>query len=183
MQNSFPSEVVQKAFRPKFGPHNKKQDTRISLPYIPNLTFKIARFLKQYGIQTVSKKGQTIGSLLMKNSPSVQKEPKDIVYKIPCQDCNKFYIGQTSRYLSKRISEHQTDLQNQNQDSATTVHSLQTGHTIAFTNAHPLETEQYLAKRLKLESLYISTSKTVLNRKPETEIHPDFIRLFNLITK
>lgn len=51
----------------------------------------------------------------------------NVVYKYHCDNCNKLYIGQTSRHLGKRISEHVS------------------GHlkTDVFTHEHPLNKENF----------------------------------------
>jgi len=35
---------------------------------------------------------------------------KNIVYKLPCKDCDATYVGQTKRKLNTRISEHRKDI-------------------------------------------------------------------------
>lgn len=34
----------------------------------------------------------------------------NVVYKINCADCNKFYIGQTKKHFETRIKEHRNDI-------------------------------------------------------------------------
>ena len=45
-----------------------------------------------------------------------EKTPKDlesnVVYEIPCSECNGVYIGTTGRYFKKRLSEHIADCKN-----------------------------------------------------------------------
>ena len=31
---------------------------------------------------------------------------KEVIYEIPCKDCEKLHIGETGRTLKKRVSEH-----------------------------------------------------------------------------
>ena len=70
----------------------------------------------------------------------------NVIYQIPCKDCNATYCGQTRRPLHLRLSEHQrftnnsksftsTDLQ---YTSAVAHHAHTTGHTIDFKSTHIL---------------------------------------------
>ena len=69
---------------------------------------------------------------------------RNVIYQIPCKDCNATYCGQTRRPLHLRLSEHQrftnnsksftsTDLQ---YTSAVAHHAHTTGHTIDFKSTH-----------------------------------------------
>ena len=71
---------------------------------------------------------------------------RNVIYQIPCKDCNATYCGQTRRPLYLRLSEHQrftnnsksftsTDLQ---YTSAVAHHAHTTGHTIDFKSTHIL---------------------------------------------
>ena len=42
-----------------------------------------------------------------------------VVYKIPCKNCPKVYIGQTGRQLGTRVKEHQTDVENNEKQNYT----------------------------------------------------------------
>ena len=42
----------------------------------------------------------TVKNQLIKNSNA--DEPKGRIYKIPCSNCNLFYVGQTGKELEKR---------------------------------------------------------------------------------
>ena len=44
------------------------------------------------------------------------------VYRIPCDDCSKCYIGETKRALTLRLREHQANCRNQKQHSAVVDH-------------------------------------------------------------
>ena len=57
-----------------------------------------AIFKPSYKLNVLSKLKSQI-SLLNKSN---------VVYKLNCEDCEEFYIGQTTRRLKKRIQEHKT---------------------------------------------------------------------------
>ena len=51
---------------------------------------------------------QGMKQMLFRPKDPIPKEKKTgVIYKIPCQDCNTNYIGETGRALSTRIKEHQ----------------------------------------------------------------------------
>ena len=71
---------------------------------------------------------------------------RNVIYQIPCKDCNAIYCGQTRRPLHLRLSEHQrftnnfksftsTDLQ---YTLAVAHHAHTTGPTIDFKSTHIL---------------------------------------------
>jgi len=53
---------------------------------------------------------------------------KNIVYKLPCKDCDATYVGQTKRKLNTRISEHRRDI-----SKKTGKHSVITEHRTTIT--------------------------------------------------
>ena len=82
-----------------------------------------------------------------KSSVPPEKQ-KNLIYKIPCHDCEDFYIGQTSRLLVKRIKEHEacyrlnnyTDSSTGNIKSAPAKHARENGHVIDWKKTSILTT-------------------------------------------
>ena len=67
----------------------------------------VTKIKKEYGITAVYKKTQTLGDILLKKGRRVKKEyKKNTVYKIPCAECPKAYVGQSTGTLKKRNQEH-----------------------------------------------------------------------------
>eukprot|EP00061_Rhincodon_typus_P005981 g26136.t1 len=52
----------------------------------------------------------------------------NVIYKIPCKDCNKHYTGQTGRELATRIHEHQLATKRHDQYSLVSIHTDQENH-------------------------------------------------------
>ena len=79
---------------------NQSQTNRgfITLPYLRGISEKIARTLNQFNINVGHKPVMTIGSILKKPKDKFSKDlSTGVIYKINCKDCDKVYIGQTSR--------------------------------------------------------------------------------------
>ena len=78
-----------------------------TLPYTKGITEPLWRTFKKHNIKVYSKPLRT----LQREFPSMEHKPQseeetNIVYKIPCKDCNRNYIGETGRSFKTRKSEH-----------------------------------------------------------------------------
>ena len=92
-----------------------------------------------------------------------------VVYKINCRDCNGCYIGQTGRYLKKRIYEHQYSLRSTNFTSGLKEHCLNCLHSFDFGSVDILEQgikNKY--KRESLESIHILRNRNNVNLMVES---------------
>ena len=86
---------------------------------------------------------------------------KEVVYRIPCQDCEASYIGETSRSLRKRISEHKYAVKSNDRKNGVAVHAWDNQHRPDWDAAEILEREPHFMKRRVLEAIWIQ--KTSLN--------------------
>ena len=70
--------------------------------------------------------------MLIKNSPDT-----DIgcIYRVPCNDCNKIYIGQTGKSLQARIKQHKYNIRGAQESDAVFLHVRDSSHSINFNNA------------------------------------------------
>ena len=84
-----------------------------------------------------------MGNLLAPSHPNQRQEDKKYcVYKIPCAQCNKVYIGETKRKIITRIKEHQNACKRAVQngmvhskgenDMGLPLHHLREGHSFDF---------------------------------------------------
>lgn len=74
-------------------------------------------------------------------------------------NCNKVYIGETSRNRDTRINEHKTKLKSLSTDSKLVEHILEYKHQFDFSNTKTLARETNWRKRIMKES--ILTSRTL----------------------
>ncbi len=91
------------------------------------------------------------------------------VYKIPCKNCEKCYIGETGRPLHVRINEHRKS--NVNLFSSTVNrHANEFSHEIAYDNVEILSFENNSIKRKLLESYYLQNYLTFNGNKSSFEL-------------
>ena len=113
----------------------------ISVPYYPALAKPLRQISDCHNISLRFTSNRNLRNMLTKTK--TQPPPhttRNVIYQIPCKDCNAAYCGQTRHPLHLRLSEHQrftnnsksftsTDLQ---YTSAVAHHAHTTGHTIDF---------------------------------------------------
>ena len=131
----------------------KKEEKKnlLVLPYNKNLNY-IKPLLR---INLVFTFPSTIKNILVKNS-SCNKKP--CIYNIPCKNCGGFYIGQTSKTLSTRISQHKMCVRTGNESSAIFKHHQEFDHPVTWENAHELYFISNFIKRNLLESIIIKST-------------------------
>ena len=109
------------------------------------------------------------------------KDTVDSVYKIPCKQCPKAYVGESSRKLSVRLKEHISDVDKASQatytraqrkasestfhKSALTDHATQVNHLIDWDNTKVVGRESDRDRRWIREAIRIrQEGQRALNR-------------------
>ena len=87
----------------------------------------VSQLLSKFNVRVVYKYENTIKNLLIKNSPN---NDRCCIYKIPCKQCNRFYIGQTAKSVPKRISQHKRCITRCESSSALFMHMSSLDHPI-----------------------------------------------------
>lgn len=133
----YPKYLIDKAFKnAKTTFYNNKpkepfpNKNLLVLPYNRELEKKKYIF-KRLKVNVIFKNVQSIRSHLIKNSPELSP---GCIYSIPCKDCEKKYIGQTSKTLEKRITQHKYSIRTGQESNAIFLHLRDTTHTIDFDN-------------------------------------------------
>lgn len=113
------------------------------------------------------------------------KDQINSIYNIPCngkngEKCTKSYVGQSKNQLKKRLNQHERDVLNAEKKTpaqtatqtpavddctALVTHTRETKHSPDFDNVSILEREQYLSRRLLMESLQICCHDTMNKRR------------------
>ena len=119
------------------------------------------RFFSSWLFISFKRDIRSIRVALYKNSP--ENAPKNVIYKIPCADCESCYVCKTTRHLNYRITEHKRDVRNKKKENAISKHVERTGHSIAWDNVKPISSTKngkYLSAK---ENILITTTDRTVN--------------------
>ena len=110
------------------------------LPYIKNTSEEIERECRRFGVKVVFKSYGTLRQALVKvKTPREDLEKKDVVYEVPCMDCDKSYIGETGRNLKKWIVEHKYAIKRKDDKNGIVVHANNHSHRVDWEGARSLK--------------------------------------------
>ena len=109
--------------RTKQGKTNKKKSrpkqhdhkTPMMIPYVEGVSEAVARVYSRYGISTAMRPHMTIWNLLVhpKDKVTTEKKTAECIYRIPCKNFLRVYIGETERSFGIRIKEHRKEVEAQ----------------------------------------------------------------------
>lgn len=140
------------------------------LPYLEQLTPKLINILKNDQLKIAKYNVKTVHQLF---SVTKDKTPvlsnSNVIYSIPCGECDSLYIGQTSQWLKTRITQHRSDCRINKYSCALAIHSINSNHIIDFHRVKILEKETNYKNRLFLEMVHINKTPNTLNFKTDVE--------------
>lgn len=176
-ENDYPLNLINKIFKNRIHKYynssekvhkpldNNKKNSYLSLPYINGLSQKLQNLFKKYKINVCHKAYNLLTSNFSKlKSKTPNNKKSNVVYKIPCENCDSVYIGQTSQYLENRIKSHKYDKKN---STALSSHEKSKNHTFNYNKAEILATEPNVKKREFLEMVCIKKQKNAVNDKTD----------------
>ena len=115
-ENDYPNWFIKKALKKRKAQAQVKlqEEERhtglVILPFIPGITERLKRLLKNHQIKVATKPLRTVGNMLPSLKDKISKfDQRGVVYKIPCLDRTGVYIGETGRSFKTRRKEHQRD--------------------------------------------------------------------------
>ena len=150
--NGYPERFIHSSHLSRPRPTSKAETeglTTLTLPYLKGPSEAIRRVLEPLNIQTFFRLTRTLRQILCHpKDPVPAHQQAGVVYKIPCSDCSKSYIGQTGRTLAQRVKEHQRAVRTFDWDNTTVIDRH------AFT--HP---------RCTMEFWHIHKEEDALNRE------------------
>ena len=134
---------------------NISYTTTATVPYIRGTSETIARILRPYSIRVAHKPMFTLRRLLtdVKGKDKPEDRP-GAVYKIHCSDCQAAYIGETSRNVITRLTEHKRATKNCDLNSNIAEHHLKTSHAFDWDGATCLTYSIDYYQRITLESWF-----------------------------
>ena len=108
----------------------------------------------------------TLRSILSRPKDHVLDADKsNVTYKISCHDCDASCVGETSRALRTRLSEHSKAVEKTKfSSSALAEHAWSHNYQIDWTNTHILNVESCYHSRQTRELIHIHRQSASLNR-------------------
>ena len=164
---------------PKPNPATSKNSTKTAkskglavIPYVEELSERVARMFRKHGISTTMKPHRTLCSMLVHPKDKLLSHQKsESIYEIPCADCPKSYIGETGRSCGIRLQEHQKEVEKfelkpytcssrkssvaEQHKSAITDHVVLTNHNIKWDVAKVNDSESDKTTRWVKEAIWI----------------------------
>lgn len=166
-------------------PLRSEQNYFYKIPYVRQLSEKIKQTLTSENINIAFKSENTIKKKFFTKLKS--RTPIDlqsnVIYQIPCKNCDKSYIGQTGRYLNTRKKEHIRDVKNKNKINITSLveHCKDFDHEFNFEETKIIGRQNNLEKRKFQEMINIKKSKSVNSRKDIENLNSCYFNLINKI--
>ena len=148
---------------------DSSQRPMVVIPYVENVSEGVARIIKS----TVAMKPyKTLKSVLVHPKDKQGKEVlTGCVYKVPCANCDKTYIGETGGKFEVRLQKHRTEVESktgrtfirslrasrltEHNKSALTDHSTQENHVINWSQATVIDREPERFTRWIKEAIHI----------------------------
>jgi len=86
-----------------------------------------------------------------------------VIYKINCKDCDKVYIGQTSRALRFRTREHKRAIFTGDRNSLLAQHCIKDNHVYDFDDVKIIDRFSQRSKRFFLEAWHSIRDANAIN--------------------
>ena len=127
----------------------------MSLPYINGTSEMTARFLRPFNIVTAHKPIKKIRTYFSKHkneTATLQKQNE--IYWIPCKNCEQHYIGQTSKKIETRLTEHKNAITRHVLPSLPASHTHNNGLKFNWTETQLLDQSKTKQAREFKEAWY-----------------------------
>ena len=131
-KNGYPLDFVNKVLS-----HRKQTNTdqpnqtrkRITLPYINTTSEMTARLLRPFNIDIAHKPTCKLRSKFTNHKDKTNvTEKHNAIYMFTCKNCPDKYIGQTSKKIQTRLTEHQNAINRHDHNSLPAKHADDNGH-------------------------------------------------------
>lgn len=144
---------------------DKKEEIRVSVSYIPEITNKLKRVFNDFNMALVYKNNNKLSDLLGSTKDKKENLEKSGIYRIKCSYCDAVYVGQTRRTVRKRLADHIKYIEKrQTQSSAFAAHAIQNKHLNVTTENVELIKNVRDERRLDAyECVYIRKNESAVN--------------------
>ncbi|KAJ8672515.1 hypothetical protein QAD02_003774 [Eretmocerus hayati] len=146
-------------------------ETKVIIPYYKNFSENIKRMLSKRYIHTIFKCNNKFNSIIRLGKDNLKEmNQTDVGYKINCLHCPKSYIGQTMRYLKRRVEDHRNNIISRiREPNFLSLHKMaENGHDFDWKTPQILDVEPHLNKRLISEMFHIQLNENNINVREDT---------------
>ena len=174
---SFTNSIINRVPRNVVHMNDASRTKYISAPYIKGTSERVGRTLREHNIKLSNKSSNTFQNKLcnMKDKRKIM-ENDNVIYEIPCSDCNVSYVGETKKQLQDRVKQHKAAVRNSTQLSLIFQHVSEHNHTMNFEASKVLSKCMYEKPRRLIESFYTYVKPAAINRSREfSEIYKPII--------
>ena len=147
MKNNYPRNFINKVLTKirdrqhvnKSNEQPEQSKRMVTVPYINGTSELTAGLLRPFNIN-VAHKPIKLNSYFTKHKDKTTctTETKNAIYMIPCRDCQQKYIGQTSKKIETRITEHKNAIKRHDLRSLPATHTYDNCHTFIWKETHLL---------------------------------------------
>ncbi|XP_062550409.1 uncharacterized protein LOC134215193 [Armigeres subalbatus] len=159
---------------------NSQETAYRSMLNIPFLTTTISNILKKdfKNIKIARRNFKTTKSLLKPvKDPVLPYDQHNVIYNIPCNDCDQVYIGMTTNNLKKRISGHRSDINKISKSPENNIHAKTAliQHMINNQHTFDLDNTQIIDRTFRqtalpiLEMCHIQNTPNTVNYRTDVE--------------
>ena len=176
--NGFPEQLVKKTLSrlPRHIEEDNQPEERPTIlytPYIRGTSEKLEKACAPLGVKTVFKPQRTMRQLLVRVKERIPPEnQREVVYEVPCKDCELKYIGETKRSLKTRMAEHKYAVRRGDERNGIAVHVHQLQHSIDWESARVRMTARGYWNRRTLEAIQIRSEQRTMNLDCGLHISP-----------
>lgn len=132
--------------------------------------FRVALKDRDCRVNLSGKSNTNLGGLFSNLDKLEITKKCNVVYRIPCKDCDKAYIGKTTQFLEKRLYQHGYNIRKKDNKTALCQHSVNLNHSFDFENVSVLVGEKNDEILRILEMYYIiSEESSLVNNQTDSE--------------
>lgn len=175
--NHYPTNFIKKIITQRlnkhYNSHNQQKNahnqnisnkTYITIPYIKDLSEKLNKCVKPYNLHIANKNHNNLRMLHTRlKAPTPFEKQTHLIYKIPCDDCDSTYIGQTKQYLKNRLQGHKSS----KNLTALKKHENNSGHKFNLDKTKIIAKESNYYARNVLEMIHIKKDKNSINDRTD----------------
>ena len=141
---------------------------KIVLTFHPSIGSQLKKIFKNHDFRIINRTTPKMKDLLGSTKEKLKPYEKSGIYKINCNHCEYFYIGQTRNPIEFRMKQHLSKFKNGHYDeSAIALHMQETQHNCYMSNIKLLENVKNKNHLDIIECSYILAHKNdehLLNR-------------------